>query len=97
MDTVMETATKFIATMMEQKHLVAYYIGIFFVIVSHLFMLRMPNMYWHSIFNLLAAFLIAYYFVNKEFGSAEKVQTPAVTAPVPAPAPVTAPVPAPTA
>jgi hypothetical protein len=84
MDTVIETATKFGSMIIEQRHLVAYYIGIFFVIVSHLFMLRMPNMYWHSIFNLLAAMMIAYYFMDKEFGG----KTVVVVSPPVVPAPV---------
>jgi hypothetical protein len=87
METITETATKLLNTMMKHKHLVAYYIGIFFVIVSHLMMLRTPNMYWHSIFNLIAAALIAYYFMNKEFGygsgdyKSAEVQEPVVTTP----------------
>jgi hypothetical protein len=52
-------------------HLIAYYIGIFIVFASHLFLLYNPDqknfdMKQHSYANLFAAVLIAYYFMNKE-------------------------------
>jgi hypothetical protein len=51
--------------------LVSYYIGITIVILSHLYTLgkygvNTGEMSVHSIANLIAAALIAYYFVNKE-------------------------------
>jgi hypothetical protein len=51
--------------------LVSYYIGITIVILSHLYTLsktgiNSSEMSVHSIANLIAAALIAYYFVNKE-------------------------------
>jgi hypothetical protein len=91
MDTVIETATTLFNTMVKQKHLVAYYIGIFFIIVSHLFMINKPGMYWHSIFNLIAAGLIAYYFMDKEFGYMKSEGSPVVPPVVPVPAPVVPP------
>lgn len=53
------------------RHLVAYYIGIFIVFASHMFLLYSPEqdlftMEQHSYVNLLAGLLIAYYFTNKE-------------------------------
>jgi hypothetical protein len=51
--------------------LVSYYIGITIVILSHLYTLSKTGinsgeMSVHSVANLIAAALIAYYFVNKE-------------------------------
>ena len=44
-----------------------YYVGIMIVFLTHLFMLfQMPSMRTHAILNLLAAFMIAHYFVHRE-------------------------------
>ena len=51
-------------------HLVSYYIGIFIVFFSNIFLLMYSKPYkiitYHSYLNIIAAFLIAYYFMNKE-------------------------------
>lgn len=53
-------------------HLISYYIGIFVVFASHIYLLTMKNvmsgdiLQMHSYANLMAALLIAYYFMNKE-------------------------------
>ncbi len=54
-------------------HLIAYYIGIFLVLSSHIYMLANPlkflalsAMKMHAYTNLIAATLIAYYFMNRE-------------------------------
>jgi hypothetical protein len=50
-------------------HLLAYYIGILIVFASHIYMLmNKPSkmMRNHCYINLVAAVLIAYYFMNKE-------------------------------
>jgi hypothetical protein len=53
-----------------QQHLISYYIGILIVLLSHLHMLMRPTqmftMKQHAYLNILAAVLIAYYFMNKE-------------------------------
>lgn len=97
MDFVTETATKVSNVILENKHLSAYYIGILYILISHSLMLikGTPNMYWHSIFSIVAVVLIANYFMDKKFyGKEAEVVLPPVVAPVPAPvvAPVVAPV-----
>lgn len=50
-------------------HLISYYIGIFIVFVTHIYMLVISSsndMKIHSILNIMAAIFIAYYFMNKE-------------------------------
>jgi hypothetical protein len=52
-------------------HLVCYYIGIIIVFGSHIYTLSKydgidTSMYHHSLVNIFAAMLIAYYFMNKE-------------------------------
>ena len=53
-----------------EKHLVSYYIGIFIVFASHLYMLFNPTLppmsLGHIYINLFASFAIAYYFMFKE-------------------------------
>jgi quinol-cytochrome oxidoreductase complex cytochrome b subunit len=50
------------------RHLITYFVGIFIVFASHLTMLisKAPGPKTHAYVNLLAAMLIAYYFMNKE-------------------------------
>lgn len=51
------------------QHLIAYYIGIFIVFASHIYLLSISKnsvMIQHSYVNLTAALLIAYYFLHKE-------------------------------
>lgn len=52
------------------KHLISYYIGILIILFSHIYTLITKKedtmMVYHSIANILAVFLIAYYFMNKE-------------------------------
>lgn len=53
------------------QHLIAYFIGIFIVFASHLYILYKPNqpsmvMQQHAYINILGATLIAYYFLHKE-------------------------------
>lgn len=50
-------------------HLIAYYIGIFIVFASHIYVLvdkPTDTIKIHSFVNLIAGVLIAYYFMNKE-------------------------------
>ena len=52
-------------------HLIAYYIGIFTIFASHIYLFAKPEqtpdaMKMHSVINIIAALLIAYYFMNKE-------------------------------
>ena len=54
-----------------EQHLLAYYIGIFVVMASHLYMLSKPDQMimtqpQHIYANLAASFSIAYYFLYKE-------------------------------
>jgi hypothetical protein len=53
-----------------EQHLISYYIGIFTVFASHIYALVYPekcmSMQQHSYVNLVAAVMIAYYFMNKE-------------------------------
>lgn len=48
--------------------LISYYIGIFIVFASHIYTLVASKgmMTTHSLLNLLAGLLIAYYFLTKE-------------------------------
>ena len=48
------------------KHLISYYIGIFVIFASHLYMLTTGSSIEHSIVNIIAGLMIAYYFMNKE-------------------------------
>ena len=51
-------------------HLISYYIGIFIVFFSHIFLLMYSKSYkiitYHAYLNIIAGLLIAYYFMNKE-------------------------------
>ena len=51
-------------------HLVSYYIGIFIIFFSNIFLLMYNKSYkiimYHAYLNIIAALLIAYYFMNKE-------------------------------
>ena len=48
-------------------HLISYYIGIFIIFMSHIYILLTNNsMQMHSYINIIAAIMIAYYFMNKE-------------------------------
>ena len=52
---------------MVDVHLVSYYVGISIIFLTHMFMLvQMPSMRMHSIINLFAAVMIAYYFMSRE-------------------------------
>ena len=49
-------------------HLISYYIGIFIVFTTHIYMLIISSsndMKIHSILNIMGAIFIAYYFMNK--------------------------------
>lgn len=53
------------------QHLIAYYIGIFIVFASHIYIIYKPadlhtSPETHAYINLVAALLIAYYFTSKE-------------------------------
>jgi hypothetical protein len=53
------------------QHLIAYYIGIFIIFASHIYMIYNPNqslttLQQHSYINIIGATLIAYYFLHKE-------------------------------
>jgi len=53
-------------------HLVSYYIGILLIFITHFVMLVLPKamsqtqLRVHAIINIVAAIMIAYYFMNKE-------------------------------
>jgi hypothetical protein len=47
-------------------HLLAYYIGIAIVFVSHIYIVATSGINSHAAINLLGASLIAYYFMHKE-------------------------------
>jgi hypothetical protein len=49
-------------------HLLAYYIGIAIIFITHLYMLKDSkiDMRSHAIINLVGGGLIAYYFMNRE-------------------------------
>lgn len=53
-------------------HLLSYYIGIAIVFFTHLIILVLPkwskniSMQVHAYLNIIACFLIAYYFMHKE-------------------------------
>jgi hypothetical protein len=47
-------------------HLLAYYIGIAIVFVSHIYLIVKGGITAHAGINLLGGALIAYYFMNKE-------------------------------
>jgi hypothetical protein len=54
-----------------EQHFLAYAVGIFIVFSSHTYMLYAPNkplstIEQHCYVNILASFLIAYYFMFKE-------------------------------
>jgi hypothetical protein len=54
-----------------EQHLLSYFIGIFIVFASNAYMLYKPDqplltMQQHFYINILAAALIAYYFLHKE-------------------------------
>lgn len=52
---------------MVDVHLISYYVGISIIFLTHMFMLvKMPSMRMHSIINLFAAVMIAYYFMSRE-------------------------------
>jgi hypothetical protein len=46
------------------KYLIAYFVGISIVFLTHLFMLGMPSMQGHALLNLFAGVCIAAYFVK---------------------------------
>lgn len=51
------------------NHLISYYIGIFIVFATHIYMLIISSsneMKIHSILNIMGACFIAYYFMHKE-------------------------------
>lgn len=52
-------------------HLISYFIGIIIIVLSHIWLLVVPEqssdvISAHSIINLVGASSIAYYFMNKE-------------------------------
>ena len=52
---------------MLEIHLISYYIGIAIIFLSHIYMIvKMPTMRIHAIINLIAAIMIAYYFMHRE-------------------------------
>lgn len=59
---------------MIDQHIISYYIGIFIIFSSHIYLLVVLNgkgmtgkeVLAHSIINILSGILIAYYFMHKE-------------------------------
>ena len=47
-------------------HLLAYYIGIAIVFLSHIYIAVTKGMSSHTLLNIFGGALIAYYFMNKE-------------------------------
>ncbi len=53
-------------------HLISYYIGISIIILTHVWLIFLVknmgrnDVMWHSIVNIIAIILIAYYFLFKE-------------------------------
>lgn len=48
------------------QHLISYFVGIFIVFATHIYLLSKSRLQAHSVINILAGLLIAYYFMNKE-------------------------------
>ncbi len=53
------------------KHLIAYYVGILIIFITHIYMLAdsqvvMMSAKEHAVANLLAGAMVAYYFMNRE-------------------------------
>ncbi len=48
------------------KHILAYFIGIALIVLTHLFMLSVPAFQLHALINLVGVALIAYYFTWRE-------------------------------
>ena len=56
---------------MLEQHLLSYAVGIFIIFASHIYILYSPNtpltrMQTHSYMNIVAAMMVAYYFLFKE-------------------------------
>lgn len=49
-----------------EQHLIAYYLGILIIFFSHVYMIYKSGPNTHSVINIVAVLLIAYYFMNKE-------------------------------
>ena len=55
---------------MLEQHLLSYAVGIFIIFASHIYILYSPNtpltsMQTHSYMNIVAAMMVAYYFLFK--------------------------------